>query len=321
MAEETLISVEHLFRYYGDHRALHDISFNVMRGEVLGFLGPNGAGKTTTMQILSGVLAPSMGRVIVGGIDILDAPKKAKASIGYLPERPPLYPELTVDEYLHYCARLHGMHRKTIVRAVEYCKERCGLENAGHRLIGNLSKGYQQRVGIAQAIIHGPAMVILDEPTLGLDPIQVRAIRKLIRELGSDHSVILSTHVLPEVQVACDRVLIIHQGRLVLNDRLDNLGRNVAANFLRVAFTLPPDLAELNQVPGVQHVQKLDQNRFRIQTDGNAHVPEAIAKIAVKADWGLLELARESHSLEETFIRLTCGDDEAMDAIVTEDDP
>jgi len=318
MAEETLIAVEHLFRYYGMHRAVHDISFNVSRGEVLGFLGPNGAGKTTTMQIISGALAPSMGRVMVGGIDILDAPKKAKAYIGYLPEHPPLYRELTVDEYLRYCARLHGINRQAIPRALNSCKQRCGLDGAGDRLIDNLSKGYQQRVGIAQAIIHAPAVVILDEPTIGLDPIQIREIRNLIRELGSDHSVILSTHVLPEVQAVCDRVLIIQQGRLVLNDRLDNLKWNIGGNYLRVAFRNPPNITELNKIPGIKQIDQLDGTRFRIQHDINANVPEAIAVMAVESYWGLSELAPESHSLEETFIRLTCGEDLETDGFVIE---
>jgi ABC-2 type transport system ATP-binding protein len=285
---------------------------------VLGFLGPNGAGKTTTMQVITGNLAPSEGRVIINGFDIIESPRQAKQQMGYLPEHPPIYREATVDEYLKYCAKLRRVKHGSIANAMEQSKSHCGLNEVGHRLIANLSKGYQQRVGIAQAIIHAPAVVILDEPTIGLDPIQIREIRNLIRELGSDHSVILSTHVLPEVQAVCDRVLIIQQGRLVLNDRLDNLKWNIGGNYLRVAFRNPPNITELNKIPGIKQIDQLDGTRFRIQHDINANVPEAIAVMAVESYWGLSELAPESHSLEETFIRLTCGEDLETDGFVIE---
>jgi ABC-2 type transport system ATP-binding protein len=188
MNTDSLIRVEHLYRYYGPLCAVDDISFEVRRGEVLGFLGPNGAGKSTTMQIISGNLAPSAGRVLVNGVDILDQPRRAKAELGYLPDQPPLYREMTVDEYLWHCARIRRIPRGDIRAAIERVKERCGLGAVGKRVIANLSKGYQQRVGIAQAIVHTPAVVILDEPTVGLDPIQIREIRSLIRDLGSDHA-------------------------------------------------------------------------------------------------------------------------------------
>src|SRR3569623_1046024 len=190
MSESALIRVEHLTRYYGQHCALHDVSFTVGRGEVLGLLGPNGAGKSTTMQILSGNLAPSAGAVWINGIDLLDRPKAAKASLGYLPDQPPLYRELTVDEFLSYCARLHRIAPGQRSAAIQTAKQRCGLGEVGRRLIGNLSKGFQQRVGIAQAIIHAPPVVILDEPTVGLDPLQMREIRALIRELRDERSVL-----------------------------------------------------------------------------------------------------------------------------------
>ncbi|MGH8631663.1 MAG: ABC transporter ATP-binding protein, partial [Burkholderiales bacterium] len=237
--QETLITVEHLGRDYARHRAVDDVSFKVRRGEVLGFLGPNGAGKTTTMHIICGVLAPSAGRVIIAGHDIIEFPEEAKAHIGYLPEQPPLYFDLTVDQYLHYCACLRRMPRPQRSGAVVNSKARCGLDAVGHRLIGNLSKGFQQRVGIAQAIVHSPALVILDEPTVGLDPHQIVEIRELITELGADHSVILSTHILSEVQAICDRVLIIHQGRLILDEAIDALRAGGALNFT-IALRRPP---------------------------------------------------------------------------------
>lgn len=309
MTQDILIEVDHLVRCYGALCAVNDVSFAVNRGEVLGFLGPNGAGKTTTMQILSGTLAPSTGRVTVGGIDMLEQPKQAKAQIGYLPEHPPLYRDLTVDEYLWYCARLHRVPIKELREALARAKRRCGLEQAGKRLIGNLSKGYQQRVGIAQAILHSPAVVILDEPTVGLDPIQIREIRQLIRELGSDHSVILSTHILPEVQAVCDRVLIIHQGRLVLNDSLANLTRRQKGTHLCVALKHPPAIESLAAIEGVEQVEPLDGHRFRIHYRPESNPAEAIAERAVNERWGLYELAPETHTLEETFVQLTCGDE------------
>ena len=217
MENETLVSVDHVTRRFGRHCAVNDISFSVRRGEIIGFLGPNGAGKSTTMNMVCGVLASSSGSIIIAGHDIVDAPTQAKQYLGYLPEKPPLYPDHTVDVYLEYCARLHGMAKPERESAIAAIKQQCGLTEMGQRLIGNLSRGYQQRIGIAQAIIHSPAVVILDEPTAGLDPNQIVEIRTLIRDLGQDHSVILSTHILSEVQGVCDRVMILHNGDLVLD--------------------------------------------------------------------------------------------------------
>jgi ABC-2 type transport system ATP-binding protein len=303
-----LIEVEHLSRYYGDTCAVRDVSFRLERGEVLGFLGPNGAGKSSTMQIISGTLAPSAGRVLIDGIDILDEPKRAKAQIGYLPEQPPLYRELTVDEYLRYCARLHGMRRGALRAAVEAAKERCGLAAAGQRLIGNLSKGYQQRVGIAQAVVHLPAVIILDEPTVGLDPIQIREIRGLIRELGREHGVILSTHILPEVQATCSRVQIIHRGRLVFHDSTEHLGQRLRATSLLAALRSPPPLGELAALPGVAHAEPAPNGRVRLHYDPAQDPAEALVERAVSEAWGLYELIPEHKSLEQIFIELTCSD-------------
>ncbi|MCC6301680.1 MAG: ATP-binding cassette domain-containing protein [Gammaproteobacteria bacterium] len=308
MDADNLIRVEHLSRRYGPLHAVEDISFEVRRGEVLGFLGPNGAGKSTTMQILSGNLAPSAGRVLITGRDILDEPEAAKAALGYLPEQPPLYRELTVDEYLGYCARLNRIPREQRRAAVERAKERCGLTEVGRRLIGNLSKGYQQRTGIAQAIIHAPAVVILDEPTVGLDPIQIREIRALIRELGGEHSVILSTHILPEVQAVCDRVQIIHRGRLVFSDSIENLARQQPVSSLRAAFRNPPAAAELARLPGVLEAEDLGAGRVRLRFDPAGDITDALLERALAAGWRPYELTPESKTLEQIFVDITSRD-------------
>ena len=217
------LSAQNLCRNYGSYAAVHKINLQLRRGEVLGLLGPNGAGKTTTMRMLTGNLAPSTGSIEICGIDLLDKPQQAKAHLGFLPEIPPLYQDMTVDEYLLFAARLHRVSKQTVQTVLGSVKQRCGLENRGKHLIGNLSKGFQQRVGIAQAIIHSPDVIILDEPTVGLDPNQIREIRKLIRELGVSSSVILSTHILSEVESVCDRVQIMHQGNMVLDETLVGL--------------------------------------------------------------------------------------------------
>ncbi len=311
METDSLIDVQHLYRYYGTHCAVRDVSFQVKRGEVLGFLGPNGAGKSTTMQMLTGNLAPSAGGITINGVDLLEYPKRAKTSLGYLPEQPPLYRELTVDEFLAYCARLDRMANNEVRRAVSYAKERCGLSDVGARLIGNLSKGYQQRIGIAQAIIHTPAVVILDEPTVGLDPIQIREIRKLIRDLSAEHSVILSTHILPEVQAICDRVQIINKGELVLTDSIDGLTRRMQQATLIVGLHRPPEAATLKAIAGVLEVEALDDGRFRLHHEPDQPPAEALAEQAVSGGWGLFELTPERLSLEEIFVQLT--DNEAIE--------
>ena len=217
------VSAKDLSRSYGSRSAVRHIGFELRQGEVLGLLGPNGAGKTTTLQMLAGCLAPSTGTVEICGINLLEHPRQAKALLGYLPETPPLYRELSVDEYLRLAARLHRVPKHEITAAVNQAKQRCGLSEVGKRLVGNLSKGYQQRVGIAQAIVHNPRVVILDEPTVGLDPIQIREIRSLIRELGGEHSVILSTHILPEVESVCDRIQIMNRGQLIFGGDMSEL--------------------------------------------------------------------------------------------------
>jgi ABC-2 type transport system ATP-binding protein len=305
MNDDVLIRVEHLYRNYGDLCALQDVSFEVKRGEVVGFLGPNGAGKTTAMQVITGNLAPSAGRVTVNGCDVLDDPKQAKAGLGYLPEQPPLYRELTVDEYLHFCARLNRIPGPQISASLARAKERCGLEQVGGRLIGNLSKGFRQRVGLAQAIIHTPDVVILDEPTVGLDPIQIREIRTLIRELGKEHSVLLSSHILPEVQATCDRVQIIHRGALALSDTIAGLERHMQASVLVAAMKSPPPLGDLRAIPGVQDVEAVGDGRVRVQYQPEQDPAETLVRLSVERGWRLHELARERRSLEEVFMEIT----------------
>ena len=219
-SDATTISARGLTRRFGNHIAVKNVDLTLARGEVLGFLGPNGAGKTTTMQMLTGNLAPSEGEVAICGVDLLADPIAAKAKIGYLPETPPLYRDLTVDEYLTLALKLHRVPKNTRRDAIARVKTRCGLNDVGRKLIGALSKGYQQRVGVAQAIAHGPEVVILDEPTVGLDPNQIRDIRALIREVGQNHSVILSTHILSEVEAICDRVQIMHRGDVVYRESM-----------------------------------------------------------------------------------------------------
>jgi len=311
MSHDILIKVETLSRVYGSRRAVDDIGFELRRGEVLGFLGPNGAGKSTTMRMITGNLAPSGGRITINGIDLLDRPREAKAQLGFLPEQPPLYREFTVDEYLDYCARLRRIARPRRHAARDSAKQRCGLGQVGERLIGNLSKGYQQRVGIAQAIIHNPAVVVLDEPTVGLDPNQIREIRALIRELGDEHGVILSTHILPEVQATCDRVQIINNGRLVLSDDLDALARHSRSSSLILRLGQRPDAGMLEAVPGVEAVQELDHGRWRIHHAPDESPAAALAERAVQQGWVLLELTPEQRSLEEVFVDITAGDDMA----------
>ena len=305
MSHNTLVEIRNLSRFYGALQAVKDVSFTIRQGEVLGFLGPNGAGKTTTMQIISGNLAPSAGSVAIAGHDLLEDPRAAKSQIGYLPEQPPLYRELTVDEYLDYCAALNRIPRARRRQARDNVKERCGLHDTGGRLIGNLSKGFQQRVGIAQAIIHLPPVVILDEPTVGLDPIQIREIRALIRELGRDHGVILSTHILPEVQATCDWVQIINKGELVLNQSIEGLERHMKSASLTVGFRHPPTPEALAQLPGVKTVQPDKDGRLNVFHDTGVNPTDDIVRQSVEQNWGLYELRPGRLSLEQVFLDLT----------------
>ena len=297
-----------LTRLYGGRAAVSDVSFNLAKGEVLGFLGPNGAGKSTTMKMLTGNLAPSAGSVKICGVDMIENPKDAKALLGYLPEMRPLYKEFTVDEYLTIAARLHRVPAKDIASAVKEAKARCGLTHMSKRLIENLSNGYQQRVGIAQAIIHQPMVVILDEPTVGLDPIQIRDIRALIRDIGQEHSVIISTHILPEVEMVCDNVQIIDQGKLVFNGSIDVLKQQRMGNKLLIGLQNMPETSVLTEIAGVETVEMLDDGMIRVQFDMQNSPAEAIVKSAVENGWGLYQIGPDQTSLEDVFVQLTYQD-------------
>ena len=305
----SFITVNNLVRYYGHHRAVDNISFTLKAGDILGFLGPNGAGKSTTMKMLSGNLAPNEGEIRINGFDLLDHPKQAKTEIGYLPEQPPLYKEMTVDEYLAYCARLHRIKRRQIPDAVKLAKTRCGLMESGRRLIGNLSKGYQQRVGIAQAIIHSPKIIILDEPTVGLDPNQIREIRNLIIELGKRHGIILCTHILPEVEAICNRVQIIHKGQLVYEADMEDLLDKRSSGYYEIELLHPPSIEKLYDAAKINKVEQLSIHTFIVHTTNKT--AENIANAAIANNWGLVRLCPHKRTLEQIFVELTLGDEKA----------
>jgi len=312
---EMTVSARTLSRYYGSNRAVREVSLQLRRGEVLGLLGPNGAGKTTTMQMLTGNLAPTSGEVEICGIDLIDRPTQAKSRIGYLPEVPPLYRELKVDEYLRLAGRLHKVKKGTLVQATQRAKSRCGLTDMGGRLIGSLSKGYQQRVGIAQAIIHEPDVIILDEPTIGLDPNQIREIRTLIRDLGRDHSLILSTHILPEVEAVCDRVQILHRGEVVFNDTIAGLKRFRGGQTLQLGLRNPPPLDEIGRVAAGATVDAVNANLFRVHPHGGADPTDDLVRASVERGWGLFQLQPAQASLEEVFVQLTQRDEEQQEGV------
>ena len=305
-----LIDAKNLTRYYDQHCAVDNVSFSLIKGEVLGFLGPNGAGKTTTMQMLCGNLAPSAGQISINGFDLLEQPKQAKRYLGYLPDTPPLYKELTVNEFLTYCARLHRLSFRVINQAVNSAKERCGLNDVAERLIVNLSKGFQQRVGIAQAILHNPAIIILDEPTVGLDPIQIKEIRALIKELGSEHGIILSTHILPEVQESCSHVQIINQGKLVLKETIAGLNQQMNTATIKVVTRQPIDMEKLSAIASISSIKKTDTSHYLIHHDNHNNPTEQVAEIIINSGWGLQELTPVKKSMEDIFISLTSKKDQ-----------
>jgi ABC-2 type transport system ATP-binding protein len=307
-APELTVSAKGLARHYGKHAAVRGLDLEVRKGEVLGLLGPNGAGKTTTMQMLTGNLAPSAGEISVCGIDLLEQPVAAKARIGYLPETPPLYRELTVAEYLRLAARLHRLPRAGCEAAASRAMQRCGLTEVSRKLIGTLSKGYQQRVGIAQAIVHEPDLVILDEPTVGLDPNQILDIRALIRELGRAHSVILSTHILTEVEAVCDRVQILHHGEVVFSNTIAGLREFQRGRTVTLSLHRPPSIETLRGIAGVSTVDADGDGRFRIRFAPDVDPTAALVARAGDEDWGLHQLTPAQTSLEDVFVHLTRGD-------------
>ncbi|MFZ9962483.1 MAG: ABC transporter ATP-binding protein [Burkholderiales bacterium] len=304
-SQALTLSASGLTRKYGNNIAAKNVSIDLYKGQIVGLLGPNGAGKSTTMKMITGNLAPSEGGVQICGIDLIEKPLDAKAKIGYLPEIPPVYKELRVDEYLTLAARLHRVASKKVSEAVNKAEERVGVTHMRRRLIGSLSKGYQQRVGIAQAIIHEPEVIILDEPTVGLDPNQILEIRDLIRQLGNEHSVILSTHILQEVEAICDRVQILHHGSVVFNDAISGLRQFRAGKTIQAGFRTPPDLVELQTALPDTVCSIVRNGVFRIQASSSEDPTSTIVRKSVECSWNLYELSGAQASVEEVFAELT----------------
>lgn len=304
-----MIEVQKLAKRYGNLVAIDNVSFRVAQGEILGFLGPNGAGKTTTMRIISGYMPPTDGTVRVGDFDVIEDSLKAKRQIGYLPENPPLYNDMTVEGYLDFVADIKHVPGKNKKDKIRLAMERCGITDVKKRLIGNLSKGYRQRIGIAQAIVHDPAVLILDEPTIGLDPKQIIEIRYLIKSLSGDRTVIISTHLLPEVTMTCTRVVIINEGRIVLEESLDRLSERVdGAQILFLKINHANRYNEVNEriqsLPNVSDVRESASGEFIIQTKGGTDIREDLVRVIVQNGWRLLELRPLTHALEEVFLRV-----------------
>jgi len=308
-----VIEVQHLTKRYGRVTAVDDVSFRVERGEILGFLGPNGAGKTTTMRILTGFMPATEGKAVVAGFDVFDQPVEAKRRTGYLPETPPLYPDMGVAEYLGFVAKIKGVPPGESRQRIQQVMERTRIADVSKRQCAKLSKGYRQRVGLAQALLHNPDVLILDEPTAGLDPKQIIETRELIKELGGDHTIILSTHILPEVSQTCQRVVIINKGRVVAIDTPDNLTarlRGAETMFVQVDIGDGIDAtAVLSRVPGVTRVSESERRNgivgYEVDSETGRDVRRDLARTVVNNGWGLLELRPMRMSLEDIFLSLT----------------
>jgi len=316
---QPMISVQHLSKHYGDYgetTAIDDVTFTVERGEVLAFLGPNGAGKTTTMRILAGLIAPTSGSATVAGYDVLTHPMEVKRRIGYLPDNPPLYTEMTVDEYLTFAGKIRGLRGRAVTLARDAVLEKCALGDVRGRLIANLSRGYRQRVGLAQAMIHSPDVLILDEPTVGLDPKQIIDIRELVKSLAGEQTIILSTHILPEATAVCQRVVIINRGRIVAVDSRERLSMQLRQSeklAVRVRRGEGVDLGLIYKIEGVTQITPQEMasgsdgavREWMIESEMGADIREAVASTIVQQGWGLLEMRPVVASLEEVFLQLT----------------
>ncbi|MBI5328757.1 MAG: ATP-binding cassette domain-containing protein [Deltaproteobacteria bacterium] len=307
-----MIEVEGLTKYYGNYHALKGITFSVNKGEILGFLGPNGAGKTTTMRILTCFFPPTNGKARVAGFDVFEEPLEVKKRIGYLPENVPLYKDMTVEDYLAFAAGIKGVGSKNIKATVDKVMHECVLTDVSYKFIGELSKGYRQRVGLAQALVNDPEVLILDEPTIGLDPKQIIEIRKLIKNLAGRRTVILSTHILPEVSMTCQRVVIINDGRVVAVDTPQNLTSTIhGANRFSVKIDGPPQyvIKELEAIQGVEKVIKKDASasgigEYIVESIKGRDIRKEIAPCIVNKGWALLELKPHEMSLEDIFVKL-----------------
>ena len=310
-----MIEVQHLTKRYGRVMAVDDVSFRVERGEILGFLGPNGAGKTTTMRILTGYMPATDGKAIVAGFDVFEQPVEAKRRTGYLPESPPLYPDMTVVEYLNFVAKIKAVPPADRRQRVHEVMQRVRVTDVADRLCAQLSKGYKQRVGLAQALIHNPDVLILDEPTAGLDPKQIIETRQLIKGLAGDHTIVLSTHILPEVSQTCQRVVIINNGRVVAVDTPDNLTKRLRGSetmYVQVDAGGADVTAALGRIPGVTRVAESDRRDgltgYEVDSERGRDVRRELARTVVSNGWGLVELRAMRMSLEEIFLSLTTED-------------
>jgi len=317
-----MIKVDSLTKRYDRHVAVQGISFEVEKGQIVGFLGPNGAGKTTTMRILTCFMPPSEGTASVAGYDVLTSPMEVKKRIGYLPENPPVYPEMEVGEYLEFVGRLKGIPSSDLARRVAEVSEKCAVAEVSKKLIAKLSKGYRQRVGIAQALIHNPEVLILDEPTAGLDPKQIHETRDLIRSLAGAHTIILSTHILPEVEQTCDHVVIISKGKVVARDSVQNLTSRLrgqeAVSVAVAGAEVTAIQQKLEQTAGVARVVVRDSHQglstFEVESLAGQNVRASLAKTVVEAGWELHELHTAARSLEEVFLELTSVENVAQEA-------
>lgn len=309
-----MIEVQDLTKDYGPRRAINKLNFTVNKGEVVGFLGPNGAGKSTTMKIITGFMAPSSGSAKIAGFDVFESPLEVKKRIGYLPETPPVYTDMFVRDYLVYVAELKQVPKDKINAYVERALEKTNLGSVQKRLIHNLSKGYRQRVGIAQALVSNPEVLVLDEPTVGLDPKQVAEIRELIKELRGHHTIILSTHILSEVQATCERVVIIHQGQIVAQDRIENLAAQERGQS-RLTIRLRQEVSDLKKVlsgiEGIVNIASGHSTRdWELNIRGGDPIVDAISARVVSEGLGLLELSPQKLDLEDVFLKLTYGSEQ-----------
>ncbi|MEK7691536.1 MAG: ATP-binding cassette domain-containing protein [Bdellovibrionota bacterium] len=304
-----MIQVSHLTKMYGPRMAVDDLSFEIKKGEIVGFLGPNGAGKSTTMKILTGLTPATSGSANVAGFDVFDKPIEVKKKVGYLPENPPVYLEMRVRDYLEFAARLHGVNSSKMRSSVQMAIDKTALSDVAHRLVGNLSKGYRQRVGLAQALVHNPPVLILDEPTVGLDPKQIIEIRGLIKSLAGDHTVILSSHILPEVTATCERIIVISRGKIVAADTLDRI--TARSQLYRLEVKNPSASGALDKIRAITGVAGVTVTGNRIVVEianGAAEIRDRIVEAAVSAGMGVLEFATDRVSLEDVFLQLTTSD-------------
>lgn len=309
-----MIQVSQLTKLYGPRPAIEDLNFEIQKGEIVGFLGPNGAGKSTTMKILTGFMPATSGKAVLAGFDVFENPIEVKRKVGYLPETPPLYLEMPVQEYLEFAARLHQVPRTKLTSAVSNILEKTGLGEVRKRLIGNLSKGFRQRVGLAQALLHNPEILILDEPTIGLDPKQIIEIRELIKGLAGEHTVILSSHILPEVTATCQRIIVINKGRIVAEDTLDRLTTRLKKGLIYTLVVRNPStegVEAIRQIKGISSVSPSGQKLVVEINPGSTEMRDQVVTTAVNKGMGVLEFSAEKISLEDVFLQLTTDEPQA----------